>query len=310
MANTLLTPSVIAQAALATLYETTVAAQLVYRDYSSEFVAKVGDTVTIRKPATFTAQEFSEGGSITIQNATETGVPVVLNHHADTSFAITSKDLSLRIEDFATQFLNPAMESISQKIDRDTLLFRNDLTQTVGHTGGSITSTWTYDQPESLVDAGVVLDLAKVAADGRNVIVGPVTRGKWLQNDLVKKADQSGSTAGLRQGSIGSQLWGFNAYMSQNIGQPKAPGSQAAGDPTTEVNVAFHPTAAALVTRQLELPMGAQNAYIASYKGFGIRVVIGYDQTAKRDVVSLDTLYGVKTLDASRAVLIQGPLHA
>ena len=64
MANTLLTPSVIAQAALATLYETTVAAQLVHRDYDSEFVARVGDTVTIRKPAVFEAKEFDEATGI------------------------------------------------------------------------------------------------------------------------------------------------------------------------------------------------------------------------------------------------------
>lgn len=301
MANTLLTPDVIANAALATLYETTVAAQLVHRDYSPEFVAKIGDTVTIRKPAVFEAKEFSEASGIEVQDATESGIPVVLNHHADVSFAVTSKDLSLKVEDFREQLLNPALEAISQKIDRDVLKFRDDITQEVGATG-----TWTWDKPESLVDAGVLLDIAKVPASERRAIVGPVTRGKWLQNELVKKANESGSTAALREGSIGAQLWGFDAYMSQNIGQPKPAGSQVAGDPTTEVDVAFHRTAVALVTRQLELPMGAANAYIANYKGFGIRVVIGYDQNKKKDVVSLDTLYGVKTLDSNRAVLIKG----
>lgn len=305
MVNTLLTPSVIADAALATLYETTVAAQLVHRDYSTEFVAKVGDTVTIRKPAVFEAKEFTESNGIEVQDATETGIPVVLNHHADVSFAVTSKDLTLKIEDFRQQLLDPAMEAITQKIDRDLLTFRNDITQVVGTSG-----TWTWDKPESLVDAGVLLDIAKVPASERRVIVGPRTRGEWLKNDLVKRADASGSTAGLREGSIGANLWGFDAYMSQNIGQPKATGAQVTGDPTTEVDVAFHRTAVALVTRQLELPMGAANAYIANYKGFGIRVVIGYDQNKKKDVVSLDALYGVKTLDANRAVLIKGPNKA
>lgn len=305
MANTLLTPSVIANAALATLYETTVAAQLVHRDYSTEFVAKIGDTVTIRKPAVFTAQEYIEANGIQVQDATESGIPVVLDHHADVSFAVTSKDLALKIEDFSEQLLNPALEAISQKIDQDVLKFRNDITQVVGASG-----SWTWDKPESLVDAGVLLDIAKVPASERRVIVGPRTRGEWLKNDLVKRADASGSTAGLREGSIGANLWGFDAYMSQNIGQPKATGAQVTGDPTTEVDVAFHRTAVALVTRQLELPMGAANAFIANYKGFGIRVVIGYDQNKKKDIVSLDTLYGVKTLDANRAVLIKGPNKA
>lgn len=300
MANTLLSPSVIANAALATLYETAVSAQLVHRDYDTEFVAKVGDTVTIRKPAVFTADEFADGGSINIQDAAEGSVAVKLNHHADVSFAVSTKDLTLKIEDFSLQLLNPAMEAISQKIDRDTLAFRNDITQVVGLTG----STW--DTPDALIDAGTVLDIANVPAQERRVITGPTTKGKWLKNDLIKRADASGSTAGLREGSIGANLFGFDAYASQNIGQPKAAGAQQPGDPTTEVNVAFHRTAVALVTRQLELPQGAQNAAIASYKGFGIRVVFDYDITKKRDVVSLDVLYGVKTLDAARAVLIKG----
>jgi len=299
MANTLLTPSAIAEAALATLYENTVAAQLVHRDYDTEFVAAVGDTVTVRKPAVFEAEEFDENTGINIQNATETGVPVVLNHHADVSFQVTSKDLTLKINDFATQLLNPAMEAISQKIDRDVLAFRDDITAEVGTEVGAL-----WSDPESLIQAGVELDVNNVPAVDRRVIVGPRTRGKWLQNDLIKRADQSGTTAGLRQGSIGANLWGFDAYMSQNIGQPAV--SPDPGDPTTEVSVAFHRTAVALVTRQLELPLGAQNAAIMGYKGFGIRVVFDYDISKKKDVVSLDVLYGVKTLDAARAVLIKG----
>jgi hypothetical protein len=304
MANAFLTPQLIAKAALATLYETTVAAQLVHRDYSSEFAAAQGDTVTIRKPAVFVANEFDPVAGITIQDATEAGIPVVLNHLADVSFSVTAKEMALNIADFSTELLNPALEAISQKIDRDVLLFRNDITATVG------TGTWAWSTPDTLIDAGVLLDIAKVPMEERRVIVGPTTRGQWLHNDIIKRAEQSGTTAGLRQGSIGQNVFGFDAYMSQNIGQPKAVGDQVAGDPTTEISVAFHRTAVALVTRQLELPKGAANAAILNYKGFGIRVVFGYDQSKKKDIISLDTLYGVKTLDANRAVLIKGANHA
>lgn len=299
MANTLLTPDVIARAALATLYENTVAAQLVHRDYDTEFVAKIGDTVTVRKPAVFEAEEFNPATGVNIQNATETGVAVTLNHHADVSFEVSTKDLSLKIDDFARQLLNPAMEAISQKIDRDILAFRNDITTEVGTEAGSL-----WNQPEALIQAGVELDVHNVPAADRRAIVGPRTRGEWLKNDILKRADASGTTAGLRQGSIGQNVFGFDAYMSQNIGQP--PAAPVAGDPTTEVSVAFHRTAVALVTRQLELPLGAQNASIAGYKGFGIRVVFDYDAKFKKDMVSLDVLYGVKTLDPNRAVLIKG----
>ena len=50
MANTFLTPSVVAREALMVLENNLVMANLVHRDYSDEFV-QVGDTVTIRKPS-------------------------------------------------------------------------------------------------------------------------------------------------------------------------------------------------------------------------------------------------------------------
>ena len=74
MANTFLTPDIIAREALMILRNNAVMANLVHRDYSSEFVGGVGDTITIRKPASFEAKEFNN--AITVQDVTETGVPV------------------------------------------------------------------------------------------------------------------------------------------------------------------------------------------------------------------------------------------
>ena len=50
MPNTILTPKIIAQEALMVLESQLTMAGLVHRDYSKEFV-RVGDTITIRKPA-------------------------------------------------------------------------------------------------------------------------------------------------------------------------------------------------------------------------------------------------------------------
>ncbi|MFJ3393959.1 P22 phage major capsid protein family protein [Leifsonia aquatica] len=300
MANEILTPSKIAQAALATLYEVTIGAQLVHRDYDTEFVAKVGDTITVRKPAVFEAKEYDPATGIEIQDAKENGVPVTLNHFADTSFAVTAKDLTLKLENFREQLLDPAMESIAQKIDRDLFKeFRAGITQSVGVKAGR-----EWNKPEALIDAGTILNVNSVPTTDRHAVVGPQTNGEWLDAPILKQANTSGSTEALREAYVGRRLFGFDPYWSQHIEQPAT--NPAVGQPTTEVGVAFHRTAVALVTRQLELPMGATNAAIASYKGFGVRVVIGYDQKFKKDVVSIDTLYGIKVLDAKRAVLIKG----
>ena len=117
MGNTFLTPNIIAREALMQLRANCVMAGLVYRDYSSEFVASVGDTITVRKPATFEAKEFDRTSGIQIQDAVEDGVDVKLDKLLDVSFEVTAEQLTLDIADFSTQLLQPAMQSFAQKID-------------------------------------------------------------------------------------------------------------------------------------------------------------------------------------------------
>jgi hypothetical protein len=274
-----------------------VMAPLVHRDYEDEFAARVGDTITIRKPAVFTAEEYVRANGITIQDAAEDNVPVVLNHFADVSFAVTTEELTLELQNFNEQLLNPAMEAIAQKIDRDVLSLRDDITQEVGQAPGEL-----WSNPRVLVDAATKLSQANVPLSERRAVTGPITSGEWAKDPLFHQANQRGDTEGLREASIGRKF-GFDNYMTQNIGGPNDPDS---GDAWTEIGVAFHRTAFALAFRPLALPQGAQRASIQNYKGFGLRVVIDYDIDKKQDVVSLDCLYGVKTLDADRAVLIKG----
>lgn len=307
MPNTFLTPDIIARAALATLYETTVMSSLVHRDYEAEF-QNVGDTITIRKPTTFTATEYNRAAGITVQNATETGVPLTLNHFADVSFAVTSEDLTLNILDFGEQLLNPAMEAISQKVDRDIIAQAvADVTQEVGVVGGTNpplagTNEYAWDNPRVLIDAGRVLTQRNVPTTNRRAVVGPITQAQWLGDDLFNRADARGDTEGLREANLGRRVFGFDPYVTQNA---PAPGV-GAGTSSTETGLAFHQSAIAMAFRPLALPRGAQNAAIANYKGFGLRVVYDYDIDKKQDVVSIDCLYGVKVLDPNRAVLIKG----
>lgn len=306
MANTLLTPSVIAKKALANLYENLVMVPLVYTDVSSEWGGqKIGSTVKIRKPATFTAQTFDPASpSITVQNATETGVDVTLDKHRDVSFAITAQDLTLRLEDFDEQFLAPACEALAQAVDRAIIAqAKADFTAVAGTGTG-----FEWNKPEVLIEADRLLNIQNVPPSERSAVVGPTTRAGWLNSDIIKHADKSGSTAALRDGSIGRNIFGFGAYMTQNIVQPA--GSPASGQPTTEVGIAFHRTALALASAPLALPRSNTWGAMESYKGLSLRIVQDYDLDLKSDVISVDILFGTKTLDANRGVLLRGALQA
>lgn len=375
MANTILTPSIIAREALANLYAQTVMLPLVHRDFSDEF-AKVGDTVTIRKPATFVAQDFTS--SITVQDATESSVAVVMNKHVDVSFAVTSKDLTLKVSDFSAQLLAPAMEAIAQNVDRALLALYADTYKTVGTAGT------TPDGVEDLTGLGRELDLALVPLGDRSAVIDAYAKDKFLQIPAFFEADKVGDDgSALRNASLGRKF-GIDTVLGQNIaahsngtvahsGTFAVNGAVSAGATTMNVdgsstltgtwkagsvftvagvagsyvvtadktasanamtavaffpaaptggfadnavitriadhtpNLAFHKSALAFVSRPLALPMGANGqAAIVNYKGLGLRVVYGYDMSSKTDTVSIDLLYGVKTLDAARAVRLLG----
>ncbi|MFD5002217.1 P22 phage major capsid protein family protein [Streptomyces mutabilis] len=312
MANTFLTPDLIATRALATLYESTHMAQLVYRDYEADFAGRQGDTITVRKPAVFTANEFNRTTGIVPQNATESGFPVVLNHLPDVSFTVTTEQLNLEINDFGEQLLDPAMEAMAQKIDRDLLALRADVSQVVGEVAENVEGEnynypggkYPWSDSRVLIEAGALLDTKNVPAADRRVVVGPRTKARWVAEKIWRAANERGATVGLTEAQFGARASGFDPYMTQNIAGPAE--TPAAGQPTTEENVAFHKTAFALVTRTLEVPPGAQDATIMNYKGFALRVVYDYDIKYKQTVVSVDCLYGTKTLDANRAVIIKG----
>lgn len=290
MANTFITSSVVAQAALAHLYNNTVFLPLVWRDFESEFVPGRGATVTIRKPATFTAQAYN-GSTITVQNATETSTSITLDKHIDVSFAVTSKDMTLNVVDFSEQLLAPALEAHAQGIDK-AIIAAFDAAGTIPVIGGPGDGTEPWNDPKVLIDARTALSEAAVPLSDRVVVASPRTAGEWLKDPLFNRVDQSGETAGLREASLGARKFGFDPYESNNI--------------ITNQSYAFHKTAFAFASRPLALPRGSADASIQNYKGVGLRVVFGYDMQLKSDICSVDVLYGVKVLDVNRAVKIDG----
>lgn len=284
MSNTILTPSIIAKEALMVLRNNAVMSNLVHRDYSAEF-AKVGDTITIRKPAEFTANEFA--GTITVQDATETGVTVSMDKLLDVSFAVTAKELALDIKDFSAEFLVPAMQAFASKVDGYLIALQSSITNRV---------TATSDARTDLINARKYLTNAAAPLTQRNYVYNGDIEAALLQTDLFVAADKVGDEGtALREASLGRRF-GMDFYVDQNIAA-----ATATDDPEA---IAFHRNAFALVTRQLEKPLGAANAAIVNYDGFGLRVVYGYDMSTKTDTVSIDMLCGVAILNEDLAAVV------
>jgi len=208
MANTLLTPSMIAREALATLYNKTVMLPLVHRDFTTD-VAKAGDTVTVRKPATFTANEFSS--SISVQDAAESSVAVVLDKHLDVSFAVTAKDLALKVSDFQAQFLDPAMEAIAQKVDKMLLSLYVDIYNTSGTAGTTPSAVSDITVP------GRILDLASVPPSDRYLALDPYAKDKFLQISGFFDATSAADNGDAVKNAILGRKFGFETLLANNI---------------------------------------------------------------------------------------------
>ncbi len=374
MANTFLTPSIIAKEAMMQLYANCVMAGLVHRDYSSEFVAGIGDTVTIRKPATFEAKEFDRTSGIEIQDAVEGSDTIKLDKLLDVSFEVTTEQLTMDIASFSAQLLQPAMQSFAQKIDLYLLGLYKDIPYTSGTAGTPPADI------SDITDARQILSDNLVPLQNRRLVIDPTAENGFLQIPTFHEAGKVGdSGTALREASLGRKF-GFDIYTDQNVlthtagtlsagsGKPKA-AAASKGDTTLTIsatsltgtlvlgdiltvggnsyvvtesanaasnavtakiapaviadiaanaevtvtashtaNLAFHRNAFALVTRPLALPKGLGNDQkaLVSYDGFGLRVIYDYNSQYKKDVISIDMLCGVKTLNPLLAVRMMG----
>ena len=206
MANVILTPDIIAKEALMQLESNLVMAGLVHRDYSKEFV-KVGDTITIRKPAKFVAKNFL--GEVENQDLIEGSVDVKMDRYRDITVPITSKEMTLDISDFSEQVIKPAMSAIATAVDEDCLA--------VGiQNAGNKVSVSAEPSIKDLANIGKALDKKKAPRDNmRNLVLGVDTTYKY--NTLTDFTDisASGSSEALRDATIG-KAYTMNTYMSQN----------------------------------------------------------------------------------------------
>ena len=285
MPNTFLTPQIIAREALMVLRNNAVFANLVHRDYSSEFVAGVGDTISVRKPAKFEAKEFSN--TIEIQDASESKVDVKMDKLLDVSFAVTAKEMAMNIEDFSAQLIVPAMQAFNDKIDKYIIALADAITTNkVVMSGGAATVG-------DIVDARAFLTKNAAPMADRRFVYNSAIEADLLKTDLFVSAEKVGDAGtALREASLGRKF-GMDFYVDQNMDSASAAKA-----------VAFHKNAFAMVTRMLQQPQGAAKSAIMNYDGYALRVVFGYDMNKKTDTVSIDMLCGFKTLDENLAAVI------
>ena len=192
------------------------------------------------------------------------------------------------IKNFSEQFIVPAMQAFADKVDKYLIALEASITNRVTHASGALTT-------DEIVDARKFLTKEAVPLTDRRFVFGAEAEADFLKTDLFMNASKVGDEGtALREASLGRK-YGMDFYCDQNIQKSES----------YTPSIAFHKNAFALVTRPLALPEGAADAAIMNYDGFGLRVVRSYDINAKKDIISIDMLCGVKVLDAKLAAVIE-----
>lgn len=209
MANAVLTSNVIAKEMLAVLENELVLAKSANRSIEEEFKGerKVGDTVTVRKPARFTVRD---GRVASIQDVTEEGVPVTLDKQKGVDVSFTSKELLLNIQDFSKQVIQPSMASLANQIDLDGFLsIVPQIANQVG-TPGTIPNTM-----KTYALAGAKMSQEAAPLDERSIIMDPMAQVELIdsQKGLFQSATQIKEQ--YEKGKMGTAA-GFDFSMSQN----------------------------------------------------------------------------------------------
>jgi hypothetical protein len=209
--NTFLTPVQVAREALMILKNNTIMGQLVNRDFENEF-AEAGDTVMVRRPAHFKADMFDPKTGIKVQDVNEGRVPVILDTITDVSFPISSKELTLDIQDFSTQLIAPAVTAIEQDVDERLCQCYKDVPYYVGTPGNT---------PNSVSNITAIrreMNDNKVPMDGRVCVLDAAADAKLLELSAFNNAGSTGETNAIINAQLGRKF-GFDFYMDQNICQ-------------------------------------------------------------------------------------------
>lgn len=365
MANNFITPAIVAREALYILEKTRVFSGIVNKNYSNEFgAAKVGDVVNVRIPATLHGRTFVD--QVNRQTMTEDSLPVKLDRIADVSVEISSKQLTLDIENFSAQVIEPAVRGLNNKIDTDisAFIYAAATKQITANNDGKLTC---------IAKTGNYFDNEDAPLDNRFIVFSPDHKYRYASVENLSKVSYAGTSDTLRDALLG-RLYGIDTLMSNNLPYSKAatPGTATAyevekvgtgrnvkltsvtpatgtvkkgdgfiidnvlyrfdADATADtgtiatvalqkssddflgevakaatiipksLSLGFHRDAITFATRPLELPIGGTNSYVASGENFSIRVVMDYESGTKKNLLSLDVLYGINGLHDSLAV--------
>jgi hypothetical protein len=267
MANTLITPQNVARAALASYQYNAVLPRVVNRNYVTEFGGGSGDTITIRKQATLSANLFDRATGIVAQDITEGSLTLTVSDIYDISAVITQEQWDMDLTDFNFQVSEPAGKAMVRRSEQV-------IAAKLAEVDGDRITAFDADKPlAAFIEARKQMNADEVPADGRVWVLGTDVAAALLGTDNLIKADAAGDAGALRSASIG-RLLGCSVVESVVV--------------PADAGYLVHRDAVTFVSITPSMPRGSANGSVESFDSQAMRVVFGYDQGKKQDTVSFD----------------------
>ena len=267
-------------------------------------VGKKGDTIHIPKPTRGSASAKAASTQVTLIAATETEVTVSINKHYEYSRLIEDVTDVQSQPSLRSFYTDDAGYALAKQVDSDIGL----LAKTFGDDNGS-GSDWVHSN-SFYVDAGngiaayavdtvavtdVFTDLAfrelvkelddnDTPMDGRFLVIPPSVRSQIMGIDRYVSSDFV-SGQGVVNGKIG-QLYGVDIYVSNNLPVVET----AADNDNSAVD-----TVGAIMSQRDAMVLVEQ---------VGVRTQTQYKQEWLGDLMTADTIYGVKTVRPESGLVI------
>lgn len=271
--------------------ENTVMPQLVRRDLDMEY-AEAGKTVNVTAISELTVQEKAAGTDYDAERVTSSDTEVTLDQHNYIGFLIEDIARFLTKPDYQQSLMDQGVKKLIEEVESDLLARYADITtNSVGTAGTDMTA-------DIIVDARKKLTDSKVPTGNRSLVASSKDIAALLKLEkFTSSAWAEANGAALKEASLGRK-YGFDIYESQGI--------KSGGSPTAYYNLAFHRDAFVLASRPM-LPPDSKtgvDSRLINADGVMLRVMVSYEHDKGGYFVTIELLYGVKTLREEGACLI------
>jgi hypothetical protein len=267
--------TLLARESLLWLIDKLVMAPLCYNNFENE-VHQQGDTIKIRKPATYTANEFDAVNGSNVQDANQTSTTFTAAKHIESSVRIPDAEVTKHsVRSLMQEHLGPAAYAVARMLEGD---IQATGAKAVTNNLDILGATNTYLTPDLIVDLRKRLAVKNCPVDdsaNMHLVMSYNDEGYLLKQEKFTSADYVGPEAGraIINASMGNR-YGFNLYQTNTVHKTDVTDPTGAVD--NAANYAIGATSIIVDGFSASLPEGT----IITFAGHTTKYTVGANSTS------------------------------